>query len=315
MKQNLRNRVHQSKLQYMAVCLVVALLLLPSMLFSQDVLVREKGKLCIYFLDLEVDEFATDKSGDATILISPEGEVMLIDSGHPQCSGQVIEALKKLEVEHIDYFVASHPHIDHIGSFPQIAEAFPIAMVYRSPLEYSTSQYYDFEQTIVDRNLDSGILVEGDSFFFGKDVEVKIYNPSVPIIYPANYPANSTQFVNNQSIAMRLTYGSSSAWFSGDIYMVQERELTTKYGVELQSDVAKANHHGGNTSNSLRWIKTLQPKIVVAMHDKIDSMTVYNTYKKYGSEYHLTHMNGTVRVVMDAKKNYTVTDTKQSWMN
>lgn len=302
-------------LKQVVLLLALALLLLPSLLSAQDVLVREKGKLCIYFLDLEVDESATDKSGDSAILIAPEGEVMLIDCGHPQCGPQVIEALKKLKVDHIDYFVASHPHIDHIGSFPQIAQAFPITKVYRSSLAYNSSQYGNFVQGIAEKGLDVETLSEGDSFFFGKDIEVKIYNPGEPIMYPENYPANSTQFVNNQSIAMRLSYGQSSAWFSGDLYMVQERALTTKYGQELQSDVAKANHHGGDTSNSLRWIKTLLPKIVVAMHDDLDSMTVYNNYKKNGAEYHLTLLDGTVRVVMDDSKNYSVTDTKGSWMN
>ncbi|MGB4406739.1 MAG: MBL fold metallo-hydrolase [Sphaerochaeta sp.] len=302
-------------LKQIALSFAVVLLLLPGMLFAQDVLQRENGKLCIYFLDLEVDEFATDKSGDATILISPEGEVMLIDCGHPQCSEQVIDALKALDVDHIDYFVATHPHIDHIGSFPQIAEAFSIGKVYRSSLVYDTSQYYNFVQTIIEKDLVVETLSEGDSFLFGKDIEIKIYNPREPIIYPENYPANSTQFVNNQSLAMRLTYGTSSAWFSGDLYMVQERSLATKFGEELQSDVAKANHHGGDTSNSLRWIKTLQPKTVVAMNDRLDSMAVYNNYKKYGADYHHTQLDGTVRILMDDKKNYTVTDTNQSWMN
>ncbi len=315
MKHGLLLRRNRNQHMQVLLFLCIMVLLLPRVLFSQDVLTREDGKLCIYFLDLEVDETATDKSGDATILIAPQGEVMLIDSGHPQCCSQVIDALNRLGIDHIDYFVASHPHIDHIGSFPQIANAFPISKVFRSSLVYDSSQYMHFVQTIAEKKLDVEMLVEGDRFYFGKDIEVKIYNPSEPITYPSNYPANSTQFVNNQSIAMRLSYGESSAWFAGDLYMVQERALTTKYGDELQSDVAKANHHGGDTSNSLRWIKTLRPRIVVAMHDTLDSMTVYNNYKKYGSEYFLTHLDGTVRVVMDDKKNYSVTDTKKSWMN
>ncbi|MDY0290480.1 MAG: MBL fold metallo-hydrolase [Sphaerochaeta sp.] len=305
----------KQRLKLAALLLTIMAVLLPSFLFSRDVFLVEQGKLCIYFLDLAVDEEATDKSGDATILIAPQGEVMLIDSGHPQCGEQVIEALNRLGVERIDLYVASHPHIDHIGSFPQIAQAFPISKVYRSSLVYDSSHYHTFIQTIAQKGLDVETLSEGDSFLFGKDIEVKIYNPSEPITYPQNYPANSTQFVNNQSVGMRLSYGDSSAWFGGDLYMVQERALTTKYGDELQSDVAKANHHGGDTSNSLRWIKTLQPKIVVAMHDDLDSMTVYNNYKKYGAEYHLTLLDGAVRVVMDDRKNYLVTDTKDSWMN
>ncbi len=109
MKQIKLKRNCVKNVQRLAMVLAIALLLIPNLLVAQDVLVREKGKLCIYFLDLSVDETATDKSGDSTILIAPEGEVMLLDCGHPQCGGQVIEALKKLGVDHIDYFVASHP--------------------------------------------------------------------------------------------------------------------------------------------------------------------------------------------------------------
>lgn len=83
----------------------------------------------------------------------------------------------------------------------------------------------------------------------------------------------------------------------------------------MQADVAKVNHHGGDTSNNLRWIKNLNAKIVVAMHDQLDSMTVYTNYKRYGAEYHLTLNDGLVKVVMDDKKNYQVFDTKDSWMN
>jgi competence protein ComEC len=54
---------------------------------------------------------------------------------------------------------------------------------------------------------------------------------------------------------------------------------------------------------------------VVAMHDQLDSMTVYTNYKRYGAEYHLTLNDGLVKVVMDDKKNYQVFDTKDSWMN
>lgn len=283
-------------------------------LFARDVLVRESDKLCLYFLDLSVDETATDKSGDSTILIAPTGEVMLIDSGHPQSGHQVLAALKALNVDHINYYVASHPHIDHIGSFPEIAAALPIGKVYRSSLVYDSSYYHAFVNTIKARDIAVEILSEGDSFNFGSEISVKVFNPQEPIIYPNNYPKSSTQFVNNQSLALQLSYGSSTAWFGGDLYMVQERALSDKYGDTLQTDVVKANHHGGGTSNTLRWIKTLQPKIVVAMHDRLDSMAVYNNYKKQGAQYHLTALVGNVRVVMDDSKGYTVTTTKDSWM-
>ena len=284
-------------------------------LFASTQLSREPGKLALYFLDLEVSAQAVDKSGDATILISPEGKVMLIDSGHPETAHLVLAALEALDVQAIDIFVATHPHIDHIGGFPQVAARYPVKQVYRSNVEYDTNTNKAALSAMKQYNLPVTILSEGDSFPFGEHINVDVYNPSLEITYPQNYPDNATQFINNQSLALKLTYGESTAWFSGDLYMAQERALITKFGEKLQSDVAKANHHGGDTSNSLRWIRTINAKIVVAMHDQLDSMTVYNNYKRYGAEYHLTLNDGLIKVVMDDKKNYQVFDTKDSWMN
>jgi competence protein ComEC len=299
-------------------CLFLLVLLLPFLIFAtgdQNVLTRDKGKFNLYFLDLEVSPEATDKSGDATILISPDNQVMLLDCGHPECANQVIAALQALEIEKIDYFVASHPHIDHIGGFAKIASTFPIGKVYRTALEYPTSIYKGFVQAIEENKIPFEMLSEGETFMFGDKISVRVFNPSREITYPKGYPDNSTQFVNNTSMALKFVYGESSAWFSGDLYVTQERALVSRYGEELQSDVAKANHHGGDTSNSLRWVKNLKPSIVVAMHDDLDSMTVYKNYLKYGATYHLTLNDGTVKITMDDKKNYRVIDEKESWMN
>lgn len=293
----------------------VLMLFMVLSLIASNLLVRHPGEFTIYFLDLEVSETAEDKSGDATILISPNGEVMLLDCGHPESAPQVLAALNALGIEEIDIFVASHPHIDHIGAFPSIAASYPIHQIYRSALEYPTNTNQASLMAAEAYKIPTTILAEGDSFSFGEEIEVTVFNPPIEIVYPKNFPDNSTQFVNNHSLALQFKFGSSTAWFSGDLYMIQERKLTQKYGDAIQSDVAKANHHGGDTSNSLRWIRTLDADIVVAMHDQLDSMTVYNNYKKYGAEYHLTLNDGLVKVVMDDDKHYQVFDTKESWMN
>ncbi|MGE4453537.1 MAG: hypothetical protein AB7D92_03295 [Sphaerochaeta sp.] len=63
-------------------------------------------------------------------------------------------------------------------------------------------------------------------------------------------------------------------------------------------DEIKANHHGGDTSTSLKWIKILDVAFVVAMGNQLDSMALYNNYKKYGDEYHLRINDGLAKVVI-----------------
>lgn len=82
----------------------------------------DAGRLTVRFLWLG-PQVAEDKPGDAMILTSPDGKVMVLDAGHPQAAEYVTTALDALGVTRIDYLVASHPHIDHIGGFPTLLSA------------------------------------------------------------------------------------------------------------------------------------------------------------------------------------------------
>lgn len=276
---------------------------------------KDSGKLSIYFLKLSVAKESKDKSGDCTVLVSPEGEVMLIDTGHPDCASQVVNFLKDLGINRIDDLIISHPHIDHIGGVPVLVENFEVGRLYRTDLEYPTQTYNTYVEAIEKKNIPITYLKQGDEFIFGPQIHIKVFNPKEKIVYPDAYPDNSTAFINNSSLAIKLNYGLSSAFFAGDLYLPQERDLVEQYGTQLQSDIVKANHHGEDTSNSKSWIKTVTPKIMVAMHDKVASMTVYNTYKDLGTKCYYTALNGYVKVVADDKKNYTVIKQFDSWAN
>lgn len=275
----------------------------------------EEGKLTFYCWDIRVGEDAEDKAGDSTLFISPDGKTLLLDAGHPDCAGQVIEYLKDLGITKLDYFVASHPHIDHIGAFPEIADHFEIGTAYRSHVEYTTKTYQNYVDALEKHNIPVEYLKAGDEIPFGSQITIKIFNPGEEIDYPKDFPKNSTAFMNNQSLAMKFVYGDSAALFCGDLYSAAERSLIEQYGDQLKADVIKANHHGRDTSNTKKWIETVEPKIAVAMLDQAVSMPVYNNYKKAGAEYYLTYYDGIVKVVMDDQKNYQVTCQHDSWLH
>lgn len=276
---------------------------------------KDEGKLTAYFLDLETDPDAEDKAGDSTILISPDGKVMLLDAGHPGAGHLVVQALKDLGIEKIDYLVASHPHIDHIGGIPEVMEAFPVGETYSSYVEYTTKTYENYVAALEKSGAEHHNLKTGDVFQFGEQVQVEVLGPEEEIVYPDGFPDNSTEFLNNHSLTLKFTYGESSALFSGDLYLPQERDYVEQYGEKLHSDLVKANHHGKDTSNSKKWIKATSPQVVVAMNDKAPNMTVCENYKKAGAEYHHTFYNGVVKVRMDDKKNLEVLDQKDSFLN
>src|SRR5690554_3880683 len=265
---------------------------------------QDAGKLTARFLKLTTR--SDDKSGDSTILTSPDGKIMVIDAGNPSTYPDVDRALKALGVTKIDYLVASHPHVDHVGSFAQLIYNYEIGAVYTTELVYPTSHYNNYMRAIKEMEVPHIILAEGDTLMFGDSVFIEILHPAPGIEYYEGYPDNSTQFVNNHSLAMKFTFGESTFFFGGDLYTAAERELVERYGDKLQSDVMKVNHHGAATSSTKRFRDAVNPKIAVMMHDAIAELRIYQAFKRLGAETFVSSIDGAVLVSTEGDGNYHV---------
>src|SRR5881396_3415035 len=76
----------------------------------------------IYSIDVE--------GGQATLLVSPSGQSMLVDTGWRGFNGRdadrIVAAAKQAGVSRIDYLVVTHYHADHVGGVPELAARLPI---------------------------------------------------------------------------------------------------------------------------------------------------------------------------------------------
>ncbi len=66
-------------------------------------------------------------------LIKGSEKTVLIDSVDPPKSGELLNHLKRLNVETLDYVVANHAEQDHSGAIPDVLEAYPEAKVVTNP--------------------------------------------------------------------------------------------------------------------------------------------------------------------------------------
>ena len=96
---------------------------------------RAAGKtLDIYFIDVE--------GGQATLIVSPQGRTLLVDTGYPsdgtfqstprdprsaRDAQRILAAAKSAGVSRIDTLVATHFHADHAGGVVELAQLLPIA--------------------------------------------------------------------------------------------------------------------------------------------------------------------------------------------
>jgi glyoxylase-like metal-dependent hydrolase (beta-lactamase superfamily II) len=71
--------------------------------------------LDIYFI------YAGGSAGNATLLVAPSGESMMLDVGPPYTARHVLNALKQAGVSQVDYLVNTHFHDDHFGATAELA--------------------------------------------------------------------------------------------------------------------------------------------------------------------------------------------------
>lgn len=266
-----------------------------------------EGKFACYFFRSDYDYSAwtgTHHAGDSTLLIAPDGTTMLIDCNTSVNAAHIVDYLQRLGIDELDYFVATHFHSDHIGGIDTILKYMKIGQVYRNGADHYNNG--DAWASNLVRSLDEyGIphepLWEGDEFMLG-EAKVKVYNP--PKDYDFTSKKGSAE--NSGSVAFKVTYGDSSFFLGGDIFLDAEERLVEKYGDEMQTDVVKMNHHGYIYSEGPEWIKTVDAKIACGHMSSVPSETVFFRYVLNGAVTMHTALDGTCLVYTDGDGTYDV---------
>src|SRR6266850_492717 len=93
---------------------------------------KPSGELQVHVLDVGPIE------GDSILLISPTGKSVLIDAGDAGKGKVVLEALKRYKIEQLDYFIATHPHPDHLGGADEVLNGIKVANVIDNGVDLST---------------------------------------------------------------------------------------------------------------------------------------------------------------------------------
>lgn len=106
---------------------------------------QKTGTLDIYFIDVE--------GGAANLLVTPEGESLLIDSGYPDNQGRDLNRIVKVAkdvagLSRIDHAMVSHWHLDHFGNHAALAAQFGIGTFWDRGIPDSLSEDPGFPDRI-----------------------------------------------------------------------------------------------------------------------------------------------------------------------
>lgn len=228
--------------------------------------------------------------GDSIFIELPNNETMLIDAAESYQSENIINYLKNLNYQKIDYVIGTHPHTDHIGGLKDIINTFEIGKIYMPKVVSTTKTYESLLMAIKNKNLKINTAKAGTTIIDTDALKINILAPN-----------NSTYTeLNNYSVVTKITYGTTKFLFMGDAEKLSENEIKEN----VSADVIKIGHHGSNTSSSIDFIKKVNAKygiISVGLNNKYNlpkEETITN-WENSGTKIYLTSINGTIRALSD----------------
>jgi len=208
------------------------------------------------------------RHGSSTLLELPGGYNMLIDGGGFSNNaifdiGARIVApfLWRKKIKTIDTIVLSHPNSDHLNGLIYIAEHFKVKSIWTNN-QPSKTMGYDTFMTVVAKNKIHHPVFENLSR------SREINGVRLDILYPPRYFLAKSNPVkrrdlNNNSLVIKATFGSTSFLLPGDIKARAEIELVATAGNLLESSILLAPHHGSKTSSTGLFVEKVNPEVVI----------------------------------------------------
>jgi competence protein ComEC len=241
------------------------------------------GELIIRILDVG------PINGDSILITSPAGKTVLIDAGDTTKGKTVVEALKRYNVQQLDYFIATHPHPDHLGGATEVFKAVKVLNVIdngqppsvpqqaapkpkpaptpktstrRSTRPASLSQFYDdYKAALSSGGAHYETAKPGTKYDLGGGALLTILAPSEPFFTKDKMTTGGNE-ANANSIVARLDYGAFSMLLAGDAEEQTEHRLLTKE-LDLQTRVLKVSHHGSKYASSQDFLERVKPEVAI----------------------------------------------------
>jgi beta-lactamase superfamily II metal-dependent hydrolase len=233
---------------------------------------RPASAMTVYVVDVE--------GGNATLIVSPSGESLLIDAGNPGArdADRIAAAAKDAGLTRIDTLIVTHFHSDHVGGVADLSTRLPIArFVDHGPnIEQGQGATRLNEPYAASYAKGTHLVVKpGDQVpVAGLDVRIvsaagqtlkkPLAGGGKPNPFCAAFKQQDPDATENaQSVGSVVTFGKFRMAHLGDLTMNKEFELMCPANPIGAVDLFVVSHHGLAVSNSPVLVHALHPRVAI----------------------------------------------------
>jgi beta-lactamase superfamily II metal-dependent hydrolase len=243
-------------------------------------------------LSISLNGLATDKplevtfvdveGGQATLIVSPSGESLLVDTGWPgfgsRDADRIVAAARAASLKKIDYVLITHFHTDHVGGAAQLAARFPVgtfidhgstvekgpnadelAAIYKTALARSRRLTLKAGDKVPLRGLDVTVLTASGATIATPVPDAGGPNPSCAEAKRADDDPGE----NAQSVGILVRHGKFRMIDLADLTWNKELELACPVNRAGRVDVYVTTHHGLNLSGAPALVRALAPRVAI----------------------------------------------------
>jgi beta-lactamase superfamily II metal-dependent hydrolase len=230
--------------------------------------------LTIYAIDVE--------GGQATLIVSPSGGSMLVDTGWGDNNGRdaarIQAAMKDAGITKIDKVLITHFHTDHVGGVPNLVERVKVGEfldhgINREDSDITRKDFAAYIKAIGNtprRTVHPGdlidipglntIVITADGEHINSVAGIK----PTPNPYCASEPKWELDTTENpRSAGVLIRFGRFSFLDLGDLTKAKEIPLVCPNNPLGHVSLYLVNHHGFNLSNSKAFVDAIHPRVAI----------------------------------------------------